>query len=125
MDGIIAGGEIGGQQNNAKFDYLPPLQRQIMIFVHNAPPTNEGVHVQTIAQAIQTPSATVMHAVEQLTTDGQLYTTIDDDHVRLYPLITDTIGEKHGNRLGARQSFLLDARLVLLLRVVYIYRIKG
>jgi replication factor A2 len=89
MDGIIAGGQIGGQQNNAKFDYLPPLQRQIMIFVHNAPPTNEGVHVQTIAQAIQTHSATVMHAVEQLTTDGQLYTTIDDDHVCLYPLFTD------------------------------------
>jgi hypothetical protein len=85
MDDVV-GGPVAGGQGGAKFDYLPPLQRQIMVFVHNAPPTNEGVHIQTIAQAIQAPSAAVMQAVEQLATDGQLYTTIDDDHVCLLHL---------------------------------------
>jgi hypothetical protein len=81
MDGIIQGGIPGGQQGGSRYDSLAPLQRQIMVFISNARPTNEGVPVQAIAQAIRAPSASVMHAVEQLTTDGLLYTTIDDDHV--------------------------------------------
>ena len=82
MDGIIAGNH-SNPGGNGELDHLPPLQRQIMVLVHNAPPSNEGVHVQHIAQQIQAPNAIVMQAVEQLATDGLLYTTIDDDHVFL------------------------------------------
>lgn len=82
MDGIIPGNMSGFQQSHGQIDHLEPLQRQIMMYVHNNASSNEGVHVQTIAQSIQAPSASVMHAVEQLATDGLLYTTIDDDHVR-------------------------------------------
>lgn len=80
MDEIIQGTTSNGNSNPA-LDHLEPFQKQIMQLVHNAPPTNEGLHVQTIAQSLQMPIAKVMGAVEQLTTDGLLYTTIDDDHV--------------------------------------------
>lgn len=81
MDEVIAGNASHSLHQNSQFDHLDALQRQIMTFVHNAPSTNEGVHVQTIAQAIRTPGANVLQSVEQLTTEGLLYTTIDDDHV--------------------------------------------
>ena len=83
MDGVIhTNTRTGGfKQAPDQFAHLNPLQRQIMLFVHSAPPTNEGVHVQNIAQGIQASSGSVLQAVEQLTTDGMLYTTIDDDHV--------------------------------------------
>jgi replication factor A2 len=84
MDGIIASNTTIGNPNN-NLGHLEPLQRQIMVLVHNAPPTNEGVHVQTIAQTLHVSGASVMQAVEQLTTDGLLYTTIDDDHVHFPP----------------------------------------
>ena len=71
----------GNGKQGLDFGHLDPLQRQIMMLVHNAPPSNEGVHVQTIAQTIQASSASVLQAVEQLATEGLLYTTIDDDHV--------------------------------------------
>jgi Replication protein A C terminal len=80
MDGIISGNATNGNPGN-DFSHLEPLQRQIMQLVHNAPPSNEGVHVQTIAQNIHASSAKVMQAVEQLAIEGLLYTTIDDDHV--------------------------------------------
>ena len=78
MEGVIPTGAGNG---NSELDRLEPLQKQIMLFVHSVPDTNEGVHVQTIAQAVRQPSAAVMQAVEVLATDGLLYTTIDDDHV--------------------------------------------
>lgn len=83
MDGVIhTNAKQGGfKQAPDQFANLNPLQRQIMMFVHSARPTNEGVHVQNIAQGIQASSASVLQTVEQLTTDGMLYTTIDDDHV--------------------------------------------
>lgn len=83
MEGVIPGNMPIGKQG-ADFSHLEPLQREIMMLVHNAPPSNEGVHVQTIAQTIHASSASVLQAVEQLATEGLLYTTIDDDHV--YPL---------------------------------------
>jgi DNA-binding MarR family transcriptional regulator len=82
MDGVIAGNMVGNQQSHGQIDHLEPLQRQIMMYVHSNASSNEGVHVQTIAQSIQAPSASVLQAVEQLATEGLLYTTIDDDHVR-------------------------------------------
>jgi len=87
MDGVIHTSTTAGgfKQAPDQFSNLTPLQRQIMLFVHSAPPTNEGVHVQNIAQGIQASSGSVLQAVEQLTTDGMLYTTIDDDHVN-FPL---------------------------------------
>src|SRR5579871_2345267 len=95
MDGIVPGSTSHGFQQNGNFDSLDPLQRQIMTFVHNVPSTNEGVHVQTIAQGIRASSASVLQAVEQLTTEGMLYTTIDDDHVCTHYAKADYIGEEH------------------------------
>lgn len=89
MEGIITGNTTNGK-GGGDFNNLDPLSRQIMMLVHNAPPSNEGVHVQTIAQAIHASSASVLQAVEQLATEGLLYTTIDDDHVlSLLPVIDD------------------------------------
>jgi replication factor A2 len=94
MDGVVnTGVTIGGAVSgaaNSELDRLQPLQKQIMIYVHGSPGSNEGVHIQSIAQAVRTPIATVMKAVEDLTQDGLLYTTIDEDHVHSYvcpPLI--------------------------------------
>ena len=79
--GEIIQGPTSNSDTHPGLDHLDPFLRQILLLVHNAPPTNEGLHVQTIAQNLQMPIAKVMGAVEQLTTDGLLYTTIDDDHV--------------------------------------------
>jgi replication factor A2 len=83
MDGVIHTNtkNIGFNQALDQYTNLSPLLRQIMAFVQSAPPTNEGIHVQNIAQGIQASSSTVLQAVEQLILDGILYTTIDDDHV--------------------------------------------
>ena len=83
MEGVITGSSFNANRNT-ELDHLEPLQRQVMMLVHGAPLTNEGVHIQTIAQSIQAPSASVLHAIEQLTTEGLLYTTIDDDHVNRF-----------------------------------------
>jgi len=80
MDEVIQGTTSHGDSNPA-LDQLAPFHRQIMLLVHNAPSTNEGLHVQAIAQNLKMPTEKVMEAIEQLTTDGLLYTTIDDDHV--------------------------------------------
>jgi len=96
MDGIISGNVSGLQQSHGQIDHLEPLQRRIMMYVHNNASSNEGVHVQTVAQSIQAPSASVMQAVEQLATDGLLYTTIDDDHVSsLNILLLMYLGQEH------------------------------
>jgi replication factor A2 len=87
MDEIITANSTIGK-SGGDFSNLDPLQRQIMTLVHNAPPSNEGVHVQTIAQTIRAPSASILQAVEQLATEGLLYTTIDDDHVLAPDLLT-------------------------------------
>ena len=100
MDGIITGNTSHPFQQTGQFDHLDPLQQQIMSFVHNTPSTNEGVHVQTIAQSIHAPSAKVLQAVEQLTTEGLLYTTIDDDHVlSSFMRANNSPGEEHDCRV--------------------------
>jgi replication factor A2 len=83
MDSVIHTNvqNIGFNQAPDQYTNLSPLQRQIMAFVQSAPPTNEGVHVQNIAQGIHESSGSVLQAIEQLIMDGILYTTIDDDHV--------------------------------------------
>jgi replication factor A2 len=82
MNGIVAGdGSSLAGGNMPELGHLPMLQRQIMNVVHNAPPTNEGVHIHSIAQTLHTALSEVSNAVEQLTVEGLLYTTIDDDHV--------------------------------------------
>jgi len=83
MDGIVTESGVSNGNQGPDFAHLDALKRQIMMLVHYAPPTNEGIHVQTIAQSINASSGTVLQAVEQLSTDGLLYTTIDDDHVNL------------------------------------------
>jgi replication factor A2 len=100
MDGVIHANSKNGASNEP-FVNLSPLQRQIMMFVHSAPPTNEGVHVQSIAQGIQASSGSVLQAVEQLTTDGMLYTTIDDDHVQFpYSVsLMSVIGEEYSGMM--------------------------
>ena len=116
MDGVIHTNSKNGASNQGldQFANLSPLQRQIMMFVHSAPPTNEGVHVQSIAQGIQASSGSVLQAVEQLTTDGMLYTTIDDDHVR-FPLsqtLMSVIGEEYsGMMLRFLQGIVMTSAL--------------
>jgi Replication protein A C terminal len=111
MDGIIAGGDSLGFQHNAQFDHLDPLHRRIMEFVHNAPSTNEGVHVQTIAQSIQAPSGSVLLAIEQLGMDGLLYTTIDDDHVLFNRTLANSLIGKEYDCRSVGLAAILRSRL--------------
>ena len=100
MDGVM-NTDLSGGGINSELKRLEPLQRQIMTFVHNSPSTNEGVHVQVIAQAVRAPTGSVLQAVEQLTTDGLLYTTIDDDHVAPIYSNRSYLGQEYHRRTVA------------------------
>ncbi|OCF46008.1 replication factor A2 [Kwoniella heveanensis CBS 569] len=74
----------GVQSNNAEsaFAGLPTLQRKIMEYVAQDD-TDDGVHVSLITRQVTGfKSDDVMEAVEQLMSDGLLFSTIDDLHVK-------------------------------------------
>jgi len=71
----------GGYQNNEE-EQMTPLQQQILkitMQVH----TEEGIHFDQIVGGCQgTNINDVREAVEWLVNEGQLYSTIDDDHYK-------------------------------------------
>ncbi|ORY06321.1 replication protein A, subunit RPA32 [Basidiobolus meristosporus CBS 931.73] len=61
-----------------------PSHKAIIYAIKSFPDTNEGVHVESIAQKLssQFGRAEISQAIEWLVGEGHLYSTIDDDHVR-------------------------------------------
>ncbi|CCJ28161.1 unnamed protein product [Pneumocystis jirovecii] len=59
---------------------LSPYLQKVMAAVHAAPDTNEGVNIHQLSKAIG--GGNIEQAIEELTSDGLLYTTIDDEHVK-------------------------------------------
>ncbi|KAG4305494.1 hypothetical protein PORY_001050 [Pneumocystis oryctolagi] len=67
---------------NAQFSLhnLSPYLQKVMAAVHAAPDTNEGVNVHQLSKAVG--GGNIEQAIEELISDGLLYTTIDDEHHR-------------------------------------------
>lgn len=59
---------------------LSPYLQKVMAAIHSAPNTNEGVNIYQIAKTIG--GGNIERAIEELISDGLLYTTIDDEHVK-------------------------------------------
>ncbi|KTW27331.1 hypothetical protein T552_04153 [Pneumocystis carinii B80] len=59
---------------------LSPYLQKVMAAVHSAPNTNEGINIHQLAKIIG--GGNIEQAIEELTNDGLLYTTIDDEHVK-------------------------------------------
>ncbi|KAI9013719.1 hypothetical protein DFJ74DRAFT_758430 [Hyaloraphidium curvatum] len=75
-----AGGGIDPSSN------LHPTAQRVMAVVHRSPDTNEGVHVQTIVAALRgqgIAEGEVRTQVQWLMDEGHLYSTVDDEHVKL------------------------------------------
>lgn len=77
QDGIHTNSILNAQMS---LHNLSPYLQRIMAAVHAAPDTNEGVNIHQLAKAIG--SNNIERAIEELTSDGLLYTTIDDEHVK-------------------------------------------
>lgn len=75
----------GGNAQNvlAQYKSLDPLPRQIMgIVTTEAENHGDGVHVALIARMLKgVDVAEVKSVVEELSSEGYLYTAADDDHV--------------------------------------------
>ncbi|PPQ87992.1 hypothetical protein CVT25_001071 [Psilocybe cyanescens] len=68
---------------NDQYSHLPPLQRNIIRFILNQPPREEGIHVAAIAKAIGASgddAHKISAALDKLMDDGHVFTTIDDSH---------------------------------------------
>jgi len=65
-----------------EFSNLPPLQRAIVRFILEQPPTAEGVHVAAIARSISKDgdARKISDALDKLMEEGHVYSTIDDSH---------------------------------------------
>ncbi|WWC96252.1 hypothetical protein V866_003119 [Kwoniella sp. B9012] len=73
---------IQSHSNESAFAGLPSLQRKIMEFV-SKDDSDDGVHVSLISRQVGSGNGeAVMDAVEQLMSDGMLFSTIDDLHVK-------------------------------------------
>ncbi|WVR06489.1 hypothetical protein IAU60_003520 [Kwoniella sp. DSM 27419] len=73
---------VQSNNNESLFATLPPIQRKIMEFVHQDD-TDDGVHLSLVTRQVGGfKSEDVMDAVEQLMSDGLLFSTIDDLHVK-------------------------------------------
>ncbi|WWC88544.1 uncharacterized protein L201_003455 [Kwoniella dendrophila CBS 6074] len=73
---------VQSHSNESAFSGLPALQRRIMEFV-SKDDTDDGMHVSAISRQVGSGNGEdVMEAVEQLMSDGLLFSTIDDLHVK-------------------------------------------
>ncbi|KDR81675.1 hypothetical protein GALMADRAFT_239789 [Galerina marginata CBS 339.88] len=87
LQGANSGISAYSAQNTAgaadQYSHLPPLQRDIVRFILNQPPRDEGIHVAVIAKAIGASgedARKISDALDKLMDDGHVFTTIDDSH---------------------------------------------
>ncbi|MBW0499473.1 hypothetical protein O181_039188 [Austropuccinia psidii MF-1] len=77
IDQPISHGKIVQPQHDAR----NPKQAKIMAFFARGQFPDEGVHVQEIARECGLRVEEVVEETTQLMADGELYTTIDDEHI--------------------------------------------
>ncbi len=80
---------------------LDPFSRKIMEAIHSMPNTNEGIHTRQIQSAVGNTGGDLLQSIELLKEEGMLYTTIDEDHVKV---LNSTDGPR---RMLISQSTLL------------------
>ncbi|KAI0748134.1 replication protein A subunit RPA32 [Daedaleopsis nitida] len=73
--------------NSSRYAHLPPLQRQILMFMLSQPKTGDGIHVAAIARHIATnhnagdgDAHSISSALDTLMDDGLVYSTTDESH---------------------------------------------
>ncbi|EEB06650.1 single-stranded DNA binding protein Ssb2 [Schizosaccharomyces japonicus yFS275] len=75
-------GAVGDSLEQKLAEYsLTPAQLAVMHAIHNAPETNEGVHLRQLTQAVG-PGIDVNAVTEFLMQEGIIYTTIDENHFK-------------------------------------------
>ncbi|ORY30547.1 hypothetical protein BCR39DRAFT_528659 [Naematelia encephala] len=80
--GNVQNGNGNGNGLESAFAALPPLQRKIMEIVA-AEDGDDGMHVSTVSRQVTGfKTEDVMDAIEGLMSEGMLYSTIDDLHVK-------------------------------------------
>ncbi|KAG5461482.1 MAG: hypothetical protein BJ554DRAFT_6317 [Olpidium bornovanus] len=83
--GYGGGGGIGGQADYGGFGSdFSPIQQQVLQCVKQASHLNEGIHVNQLSMQLgpQFGQTNIQRAIEWLISEGHLYSTIDEDHVK-------------------------------------------
>ncbi|KAK9728803.1 Replication factor A protein 2 [Basidiobolus ranarum] len=78
------GNQLYRQPETTYGNEFKPEHKAIIHTIKSFPDTNEGVHIETIAQKLsnQFGRQDISQAIEWLVGEGHLYSTIDDDHVK-------------------------------------------
>lgn len=82
--GDNGGGFGGGGFGGGGDDQMTPLQSQILQIATQYDGGEEGIHIDRIIQSVGSGANVndIREAVEWLTNEGQLYSTIDDEHFK-------------------------------------------
>jgi len=64
---------------DSHLSHMSPLARRIFATMKNMPQSNEGLHVQMIANNMGLATNDVYKGAEELTAAGVIFTTVDDD----------------------------------------------
>lgn len=82
--GGFGGGNSFGGGGGFGDDQMTPLQNQILQIATQYDGGEEGIHIDRIIQAVGSGANVneIREAVEWLTNEGQLYSTIDDEHFK-------------------------------------------
>ena len=79
------GMEGGGKKDDlaSKLAVLDPFSRTVMEAIHSRMPAagQDGVHIRII-QGLVNPGGNLRSTIEALCSEGHVYTTVDDDHIR-------------------------------------------
>lgn len=86
MNGAAAGGGSGGaggpqDELAQKLAPLDPFSRKIMETIHSLPDSNDGVHIRQL-QSMLGGGPNLMNAIEGLMSEGHVYSTLDEEHIR-------------------------------------------
>jgi hypothetical protein len=61
---------------------MPPLEREILLFVKRTGTSSDGVHIdQAILKNISSRPEDIRRGIENLINEGHLFFTVDDNHV--------------------------------------------
>lgn len=90
VDSYSMGGQVGhtaqygGDGNdfsgNLNWKGMPVPAQKVCNYLKNADSSNEGMHLNTIAQGTGLTVREVLEATDQCVAAGHIYTTIDDEH---------------------------------------------
>jgi len=73
------GGAAGGSSNASKVTRMSPIARKVYELLKSSTQSNEGLHVNVIAQQLHVPANDVYKAGDELLGEGVIFTTVDDE----------------------------------------------